>query len=144
MSESIAETLTEDHRRCDRLLALVESAADGGDWDRVSAEALEFDNATERHFAFEEEVLFPELEAAAPMAAGPTGVMRTEHRQIRQLLAELKEAVAARDADECLGVLGTLHLVSQQHNAKEEAILYRMADQVLGPRAGELLQQLGD
>ncbi len=144
MSESIAETLTEGHRRCDRLLALVESAADGGDWDRISAEALGFDNATERHFAFEEEVLFPDLEAAAPTAGGPTGIMRSEHRQIRQLLAELKQAVEARDADECLGVLGTLHLVSQQHNAKEEAILYRMADQVLGRRAAELLEALKD
>lgn len=144
MSESIAETLTQDHRRCDRLLALVEAAADSGNWDRVSTEAQAFDSATERHFAFEEEALFPDLEAAAPMAAGPTGVMRAEHRQIRQLLAELRQAVEARDADECLGVLGTLHLVSQQHNAKEEAILYRMADQVLGPRSGELLRRLGD
>jgi hemerythrin-like domain-containing protein len=144
MPESFAETLTEDHRRCDRLLARVETIANGGDWDRIAVEALGLHGATERHFAFEEDVLFPALESSAPTAAGPTGVMRAEHRQIRQLLAELEQAVEARDADECLGVLETLHLVSQQHNTKEEAILYRMADQVIGPRAEELLDALKD
>ena len=82
MPESIAETLTADHRRCDRLLALVESATNAGDWELVACEAQGLERAMEQHFRFEEETLFPSLEAAAPMATGPTGVMRMEHRQM--------------------------------------------------------------
>ena len=139
MPDSIAETLTEDHRRCDHLLALVESAADGDDWGRLTPEVRAFTEAMERHFAFEEERLFPSLESAAPMAAGPAGVMRMEHRQMRQLLGDLQAAAESRDRQECLGVLDTLHLAIQQHNAKEEAILYPLADRTLGSAVTELL-----
>lgn len=144
MPESIAETLTADHRRCDRLLALVEAATGADDWDPVVREARGFERAMERHFRFEEETLFPALEAAAPMASGPTGVMRLEHRQMRQMLGDLLAATQARDKDDCLGVLDTLHLVIQQHNAKEEAILYPLADRTLADQAPELLAGLGE
>lgn len=142
MPESILATLTADHRRCDRLLALVETDAGRGDWDRIGAEALDFERAMEGHFRFEEETLFPSLEARVPMAAGPTGVMRLEHRQLRALMTDLLAAVQARDGDECLGILETLHLATQQHNAKEEGILYPLADQTLATQAPELLGRL--
>lgn len=142
MPESIAEALTADHRRCDRLLALVEAATGVVDWELVAREAQGLERAMERHLRFEEETLFPSLEAAAPVAAGPTGVMRMEHRQMRQLLGELLAATQARDKDDCLGLLDTLHLVIQQHNAKEEAILYPLADRVLADRAPALLAGL--
>jgi iron-sulfur cluster repair protein YtfE (RIC family) len=128
MPESIAETLTADHRHCDRLLALAESAAGTGNWDMATAEARGFERAMEHHFRFEEETLFPSLEAAAPMATGPTGVMRMEHRQMRQML----------------GLLDTLHLAIQQHNAKEEAILYPLADRSLASDAQDLLADFGE
>jgi hemerythrin-like domain-containing protein len=139
MSDPISAALTADHRRCDRLLACVEQAADGGDWASVGAEAASFREAMERHFRYEEEVLFPALEARAPMATGPTGVMRMEHAQMRHMLADLSAAVAGHSTDDCLGVLETLHLITQQHNAKEEGILYRMADDALAGEASGLL-----
>ncbi len=138
MPDSIAETLTADHRRCDHLLALVESVIDGGDWDLVASRVRDLGQAMEDHFLFEEETLFPLLEAAAPMASGPTGMMRGEHQQVRRLVTELAAAARTRDAGECLGLLETLHLVVQQHNAKEDAILYPMADQALGAVAADL------
>ncbi len=137
LSETIVQTMTEDHRRCDRLLARVESAAEGGSRDEVATSAREFIAAMEQHFQLEESSLFPALESAAPFSAGPAGVMRMEHRQMRQLLEELEAAVAAGDVQECLGVLETLHLAAQQHNAKEEAILYPMADQLLDPSVAQ-------
>ena len=142
MSDSLAEALTADHRHCDRLLALVESATGREDWSLIASQVDGLEQAMEHHLRFEEESLFPSLETAAPMASGPTGVMRIEHRQMRQLLAELLVAVGARDADECLGLLETLHLVIQQHNAKEEAVLYPMADQALAEEAPGLLALL--
>lgn len=97
----------------------------------------------ERHFSFEEDTLFPPLESATAMAMGPTGVMRMEHRQIRALLGDLLRATEDRDASECLGLLEGLHMIIQQHNAKEEAILYPMADQALAAEAPELVTRLG-
>ncbi|MGE5155564.1 MAG: hemerythrin domain-containing protein [Bdellovibrio bacteriovorus] len=144
MPESIAVSLTADHRRCDRLLALAEAATSAVDWDRVASETQGFAHALERHLRFEEETLFPALEAAVPMAAGPTGVMRMEHGQMRQMLADLLAASRVRDKDDCLGLLETLHLVIQQHNAKEESILYPMADRALAAEAPELLASLGE
>jgi iron-sulfur cluster repair protein YtfE (RIC family) len=144
MLESIAETLTADHRRCDRLLGLAEAATSVADWELVACETQGFARSLERHLRFEEETLFPALEAAEPMAAGPTGVMRMEHRQIRQTLGDLLAASEARDEDNCLGLFETLHLVIQQHNAKEEAILYPMADRALAAEARGLLASFGD
>jgi hemerythrin-like domain-containing protein len=144
MPESIAATLTADHRRCDRLLALVESATDAGRWERIDAEVQPFVQAMEGHFLFEEEVLFPQLVDSTPMAVGPTTVMRREHQQLRALLTDLSEAVQARDATHCLGVLETLHLATQQHNAKEEGILYPLADQRLAASASTLVGRFAD
>lgn len=142
MTEPFNDTLTQDHRRCDRLLALVERTTQGGDWAAIGKDTALFRDALERHFRFEEEVLFPALEDQLPMAAGPTGVMRMEHAQMREMLEDLAGAVTARSADDCLGILETLHLVTQQHNAKEEGILYPMADRALAPEATGLLARL--
>jgi hemerythrin-like domain-containing protein len=141
MAENFSDALSEDHRRCDQLLALVERATGTGDWGAVQREAEGFRAAMEHHFRFEEELLFPELEDRLPMASGPTGVMRGEHAQMRRMLEELAAAVAAHSADDCLGILETLHLVTQQHNAKEEGILYPMADRALGGETDGMLAQ---
>ena len=141
MNEPISAALIEDHRRCDRLLARVESATGDDDWVGVERESGEFRDAMEHHFRFEEEVLFPALEGRLPMAAGPTGVMRMEHAQMRRMLGELAAAVSARSSEDCVGILETLHLVTQQHNTKEEGVLYPMADHALVPEAAGLLAQ---
>jgi hemerythrin-like domain-containing protein len=142
MTDTYSAVLTDDHRRCDRLLALVERAASAGDWAELVREAGQFRDAMERHFRFEEDVLFPPLEARLPIAAGPAGVMRSEHAQMRRMLDELTAAATGRAADDCLGILETLHLVTQQHNAKEEGILYPMADRTLAPETEGLLARL--
>lgn len=141
MTATFAPTLTDDHRYCDHLLALVEQAIDAGDWASAQSGAASFRAAVERHFQYEEEVFFPALEARAPMATGPTRVMRMEHTQIRYMLADLVTAISAQAADDCRGVIETLHLVTQQHNGKEEAILYPLADQVLLEDATGLLAE---
>jgi hypothetical protein len=68
--------------------------------------------------------------------------MRMEHQQMRLLLDELAAAVRARDRDTCLGDLETLHFLGQQHNAKEEGILYPLADRSLGDGSESLMQRL--
>ena len=76
------------------------------------------------------------------MTTGPTAVMRMEHRQILQMLESLQDALARRDRNDCLGLTETLLMLMQQHNAKEENILYPMSDRVLGARAAGLVADM--
>jgi DUF438 domain-containing protein len=93
------------------------------------------------HFAREEELLFPAFEAATGHTMGPTRVMRMEHDQMRGLFVSAAEALAAHDARRFLGVSESLMVLVQQHNMKEEQILYPMCDEVL-PDAAALTDEL--
>ncbi len=127
----IAEYLTEEHRRCDGLYAQAEEAVAGEDWNRAMELFEEFRNKTLLHFRKEEEVLFPEFEERTGMVMGPTQVMRHEHAQARELLGRLQKALESRNRGEFLSVGESLMILIQQHNMKEEQILYPMSDQNL-------------
>lgn len=138
----IADYLTDDHRRCDDLFADAENAVGSQDWNTALARFQDFRQATLTHFASEEEVLFPRFEAATGMAGGPTQVMRAEHVQMRQTLADLGSALARRDAQVYLGLSETLLMLMRQHNMKEEQILYPMSDRALGDEGDELVDRM--
>lgn len=132
-----------DHRLCDGLWAAVEAAANEGDKARALASFAGFAARTRRHFAMEEEVLFPAVEDATGMhGGGPTQVMRAEHIQIRNVLDQMATAAAASDLESVLDHGDTLLMLSQQHNVKEEGILYPMADQALGASWGQLVDRV--
>lgn len=138
----LANFLSQDHRHCDEAFVAAEQAVVRRDWGAAGAAVGRFVAATERHLRREEEVLFPAFEAATGMTSGPTAVMRMEHEQMRRLMSSLERAAAGRDRDEFLGVAETLLMLMQQHNNKEESILYPMADRVLAPSADELLERI--
>ncbi|HRH81969.1 MAG TPA: hemerythrin domain-containing protein [Thiobacillaceae bacterium] len=138
----IADYLTEDHQHCDDLFADAENAVGGRDWDTAQTRFQDFQRATLAHFAREEEVLFPAFEAATGMAGGPTQVMRAEHVQMRQTLADLTSALARRDAQVYLGLSETLLMLMRQHNMKEEQILYPMSDRALAAECDELVDRM--
>ena len=141
--ESIVELMADDHRACDEEFAAIEQAAKRGDW-AVAASALKvFADAIERHLSAEENVLFPAFEAATGMSMGPTRVMRMEHIQMRSLLDDLRAAVEGGDAASFSGQAETLLILMQQHNLKEENILYPMCDQHLTAQAAELCGTIG-
>jgi hemerythrin-like domain-containing protein len=131
--------MTRDHRNCDELFAAAETAVTIGDWPRAARAFESFRGAMERHFRMEEEALFPAFEAHTGMTGGPTEVMRTEHAEMRELFERIGAGLGARDADEFLGLGETLNLLVQQHNMKEEQVLYAMLDASLGPDAEKLL-----
>ena len=141
---SIEAFMGQDHRACDDRFARAEAAAGAGDWGTAGAEFDAFRAALERHFAMEEGVLFAAFEDRTGMTGGPTMAMRAEHDQMRELLATLADAVAAGDADEYLGQSETLNVLMQQHNLKEEQVLYRMMDEHLGADADALLARCAD
>lgn len=139
---AIAEYLTDDHQHCDELFADAENAAGEQDWSTAQSRFQAFQQATLRHFAREEEVLFPAFEAATGMVAGPTQVMRAEHAQMRETLASMGSALARRDGSLYLGLAETLLMLMRQHNMKEEQILYPMSDRALAAEGGVLVERM--
>ena len=142
MTSAITDSFTDDHHRCDRMLAEAERGGDAKDWSAAALAARDLSVALNRHFTLEEKALFPALAQVFKVAENPIGIMVAEHTQMRTLLAELNEAVAIRDQATYLGVLETLHFLIQQHNSKEEGVLYPMADGALPMRAAEFAAQI--
>jgi hemerythrin-like domain-containing protein len=68
---------------------------------------------------------------AAPLTAEATAVMRSEHAQMRELLRELRDARAGCEAMLLADVVDRLLLLIQQHNPKQENVLYPTVDQTL-------------
>lgn len=120
--------MSENHRHCDDLFVAVEQAVNGGDWATAGVAFTNFSEAMLAHFDAEEAVLFPAFEARTGSRMGPTQVMRNEHAQMRELIEAAGAALLARDADDYLGYAETVLIMMQQHNMKEENILYPMCD----------------
>lgn len=136
--DHLTAPLAAHHKACDAAFADLEEAVGKGEWERVQGLSGGFSQSLLAHFGVEEDSLFPAFERRTGMMGGPTRVMRIEHMQMRSLLEELAAAIGSRDRDETLGVVETLLVLMQQHNLKEENILYPMCDDALGQDAGEL------
>jgi len=132
------QVLPEHHRHCDDLFVAAENSVQNGDWAAATPAFERFREQIQTHFEAEEGLLFPAFEAATGMSAGPTQMMRHEHEQMRTLLAQLAAACETRDEESYAGVAETLLMLMQQHNMKEENILYPMCDQALGAEAERL------
>lgn len=127
----ITHFMTDEHRRCDRLFAETEAAVAAGDWDEAAGRFDRFADLTLLHLRREEEVLFPEFEEQTGINDGPTVVMRAEHDEMRALIDAMRRSLADRDADGFLGEAETYMILAQQHNMKEEQVLYPMSDRTL-------------
>ena len=133
----ITSAMHRHHKLCDDDFADAEDAARKGDWAACAATYGKFRTEMLAHFGVEEEVLFPAFEERTGMTGGPTQVMRSEHVQMRDLLRQMDDALAQKNADGFGGAAETLLIMMQQHNMKEENILYPMIDQAIG-QDGEL------
>ena len=138
----INEYMTEVHRHCDSHFAKAEQDAADGNLVGASKTFAQFHQQMERHFAMEEKVLFPAFEQATGMTSGPTQVMRMEHIQMRSLFEEMQHSLAEKDTSQYLGLGETLLILMQQHNMKEEQILYPMADRTLAADSEAVLTQM--
>lgn len=139
---TIVNFLGEDHRACDDLFASAEAAAAKKDWGSARDLFGRFQAAMAHHLAMEEQVLFPAFETRTRNSTGPTQVMRSEHEQMRGLMQEMASAAAGSDRDRFLGLSETFNMLMQQHNLKEENMLYPMSDQVLAGERDELITSM--
>jgi iron-sulfur cluster repair protein YtfE (RIC family) len=142
--QTIKQFMAGDHRHCDDLFAAVESVLAAGDCALASGAFSKFRGAMLCHFAAEESLLFPAFEERTGMCMGPTQVMRGEHVQLRELMAAAGEALVAQDSEAYLGEAETLLIMMQQHNMKEENVLYPMCDQHLLDQVDTILPHLKD
>ena len=129
----ISQFMTDEHRACDTIFAEAEQAVANGDWTGAEKAFLAFSNDTLRHFKREEEELFPAFEAQTGNTQGPTQVMRYEHEQVKGLIGKMAEAMEAQDRDAYLSLCESMMILLQQHNMKEEQMLYAMCERLLPP-----------
>lgn len=142
--KKITEFLSRDHERCDALFFQAESHASAGQWQQAEAQFQLFHSALERHLKIEEEVLFVEMEHYLDSGFRPTDVMRSEHQRMREIVRELAAAAQKKDINQFLGLTETLNIMMQQHNLKEESVLYPMADRLLASARVQLLDEMDE
>jgi hemerythrin superfamily protein len=96
----------------------------------------EFDRRLERHIRWEEEILFPAVEAKMPdLADGPGRVMRWEHEEIRRYKGEAGRLLrGGLDFPRAAELLESTLYVLLDHNRKEESIYYPLADKIFTPK----------
>lgn len=138
---SILDYMTHDHQRCDDLYAEGEAAALEGNAELATKLINEFTLNMARHLDLEEKIIFPAFTEATGMSGGPVQVMLMEHEQMRAVLTQMKTAVDANDLDTVTGVGETMLILMQQHNMKEEGILYPMIDSHLPDQIEDLIRQ---
>jgi iron-sulfur cluster repair protein YtfE (RIC family) len=138
---NITDFMASNHEACDNQFARAEEAALAGNWSEAESAFNKFRDDMARHFRMEEDVLFPEFSSAGG-PAGPVHVMLMEHAQMKELLAQMADAVAQKNAKNYGGLAETLLIVMQQHNHKEENILYGMADGILANQREALLKRM--
>ncbi len=105
--------------------------------DEVQVQAAFLAAALESHAGLENELLFDSLEPRLGAQSGPLAVMRAEHDEIKGSFSRFPQL---QTLDEAQNLLLHVVAVAREHFAKEEQILYPMAEQVLGE---ETLIQLG-
>jgi len=144
LNQYISIYLTEDHRHCDMLLAQAEELVVEKKFKAAIDAIEEFSKAMFHHLEREELILFPAFEERTGMTEGPTQMMRMEHNQMRQLIEQLNKAIIAEDERKFFGLSETLLIFVQQHNSKEEQMLYQMADKHLGDISADIVEKMKD
>ena len=139
---TISSFLTSDHRACDNEVANLENAIASHDWEEAKNQFEKFRLELTHHFDMEEKVMFPAFEEVTGMTQGPTMVMRMEHSQMRNILDDLKSDIEKKDKNHFFGVSESLMMLMQQHNMKEEQMLYKMADMHLGTLVSKTIEDM--
>jgi len=138
----ILEFMRDDHRACDHLLTEAENALSANKTDEAKRLFESFFQATNHHFDMEERELFITFEKRTGMMGGPTQMMRYEHQQLRSLLESMRVALNESRSNDFFWIGESMMIMLQQHNMKEEQMLYPMIDRALGTDAELMIQTL--
>ncbi|MGB5966214.1 MAG: hemerythrin domain-containing protein [Sulfurimonadaceae bacterium] len=139
---NIKEYMTKDHRHCDDTFAAMEQKANSEGLAAAKELYSQMAEEIEHHFQMEERVIFPAFEEKTGMTQGPTQMMRMEHTQMRSLIEEIGEAIASDNKERFFGLTETMMIMVQQHNMKEEQMLYTMVQQHLSADAEQIIMMM--
>ncbi|NLO18049.1 MAG: hemerythrin domain-containing protein [Arcobacter butzleri] len=128
---TINQYMTSEHRRCDDIFAELESAIDSGNSEASKLIFENFQNDMLKHFRQEENVMFSEFNSFSGGGCNPTHIMVAEHDQMRVTMDQIKDAINSGDKNRALGLCENLLFIMQQHNMKEEQIMYNLANDAL-------------
>ncbi|MFQ5737177.1 MAG: DUF2249 domain-containing protein [Thermodesulfobacteriota bacterium] len=121
-----------DHSRLDKIYDRFQDEYKAGRWEEAATDFKAFRLGLKRHIKAEEEILFPTFEQKTGMVdAGPTFVMRMEHKDIHDYLDRVLAATEARDEEKTKEAAAQLTNLLADHNMKEEHILYPESDSFL-------------
>lgn len=140
---AITRTLSLAHRECDGFFVSAENAVVKNNWEDAQRFFQQFQAAMEQHLQQEEQILFPAFEQRSGNSMGPTQMMRMEHIPMRELLQVMQTSLVERNRQQYLGRSETLLTLMQQHNVKEENVLYPMSDRLLQGEQADILQHMG-
>lgn len=138
----IKDYMIKEHRECDELLSQFEDAILNNNLDEAKAKFVEYCNETERHFLEEEQVMFIEFENKTGIRDGPTKVMTMEHNMVRETIKEMKIALDSNNKERLLGLIESVMLIIQQHNMKEEQMLYNMVQMNFNDVNDEIIDKM--
>jgi hemerythrin-like domain-containing protein len=130
---STIDLLGRQHQEVLKVLAETEMRLEDGAATATLAEYLE--GEVQEHFRLEEESLFPVLAEHPAIAGGPLRVMQMEHEAFRGLLADLRLAISGGDGPAQAQVAADLIALLRGHIAKEDEVLFPMANALLGEEA---------
>ncbi len=133
---SITDFLGVDHHRLADLWQDCMQGVQACNLGHIQTRLAEFVLGLRHHIHVEEQIFFPVFEERTGMqGTGPTAVMRHEHCEIEAMLEKL---FALTKAQACSTIVETIQgqqvdpsALLTSHDAKEENILYPMADKIL-------------
>ena len=127
MMKTVYEFMGKDHDELDGKFKSF-SQLKKKDKDKAKKMFHDFKIGLQKHIVWEEEILFPLFEDKTGMYnSGPTGVMRIEHRKIKDFLEKIHGKIAKGDFNTDK-LENELVEVLTEHNNKEENILYPEID----------------
>ena len=127
MMKTVYEFMGKDHDELDGKFKSF-SQLKKNDKDKAKKMFHDFKIGLQKHIVWEEEILFPLFEDKTGMYnSGPTGVMRIEHRKIKDFLEKIHGKIAKGDFNTDK-LENELVEVLTEHNNKEENILYPEID----------------
>lgn len=129
--EVLSLVLERDHREIDAGISIFIEQLDG---DHVQPEPLAATlKALRRHIYLEEVLLFPPIREAGVVM--PIIVMMREHGELWRTMDTLTDLLAhGADSERLRGICHQLLGQLDQHNSKEESIIYPHADTDLPPQ----------
>jgi hemerythrin-like domain-containing protein len=149
--ENIFERMREDHRNVLERIRVLDAAAaavprnEASDWpgpesrDVLALLGRQF----QTHMAAEDEVLYPAIVDALPVARPSIEPLMADHSTLRMMLADLEQELlepASASRNELIGVqLRDLADLLRIHIRKEEAVVLSVAERALSPAEVEAL-----